>query len=370
MRGLMGSFAAFPLTDLVTHLSQKQATGMLTCERGTVRKTVHLRNGRAVGAASNDPREYLGQLLVNFGHITEDQLAKAFKTQEETKIFLGKVLTMVGVVTSDVIRDVLAIKIRETLLDVFLWDSGVFSLDDVAPPVIDELDAVIPLSDILREAEFRATAWNAFRGEFPTGAAALEVEEAKVPPALRPETVDGRMVALAREGKTIDEIGLSLHATDFQLYQRLYALARQGVLRASLAPAAPVPTAASASSELMDRARQMLAAGRASDAELVAERAVELAPTSDSARALLAEAERALLEQLRLELLAPPRTPRLVVETDGIARLRVGAADKYLLSRCDGRRDLSALARLAPMPELEVLKAMKRLAGAHLVELE
>jgi len=365
----MGSFAAFPLTDLVTHLAQRQATGALTCERGTVRKTVHLRGGRAVGAASNDPREYLGQLLVNFGHITEEQLAKAFKTQEETKVRLGKVLTMVGVVTPDVIRDVLAIKIRETLLDVFLWDSGVFSLDDAAPPAIDELDAVIPLADILKEAEFRATAWNAFRGEFPTGAAALEVDEARVPPTLRPTTVDGRMVALAREGKTIDEIGLALHATDFQLYQRLYALARQGVLRAALAPAAPVPTAASASSELMDRARQMLAAGRASDAELVAGRAVELSPGSDSARALLVEAERALLEQLRIELLAPPRTPRLVVEPDGIARLRVAAADKYLLSRCDGRRDLSALARLAPMREIEVLKAMKRLSDAHLVEL-
>lgn len=370
MRGLMGSFSVFPLSDLVSHLVQRRASGVLSCERGTVRKAILMRDGQAVGAASNDPREYLGQLLINFGHINEDQLTKAFKTQEETKVRLGKVLTMVGLVAPEVIRDVLAIKIRETLLDVFLWDSGVFSLDDTPPPVVDELDGMVPLADILKEAEFRSTAWAAFRGEFPTGAAALEVD-GRSPPASPPgpETVDGRIVALAGEGKTIDEIGLAVHLTDFHLYQRLYALARQGILRASLAPAAPVPAAAAATSELMDRARALLANGRAGDAELLASRAVELSPLSDSAHALLVEAERTLLEELRATLLTPPRTPRLKFSAGGIVKLRVGATEKYLLSRCDGRRDMSALTRLAPLKELDVLKAIHRLAGANLVEL-
>ena len=35
-----------------------------------------------MSAASNDPREYLGQLLINFGHIGEEDLAKAFRTQQ------------------------------------------------------------------------------------------------------------------------------------------------------------------------------------------------------------------------------------------------------------------------------------------------
>ncbi len=89
MRGLMGSFAVLPLPDLVEMLARRQMTGSLTCERGTVRKTLFVREGAAVGAASNDPREYLGQLLINFGHLDEEQLTKAFRTQEETKIRLG-----------------------------------------------------------------------------------------------------------------------------------------------------------------------------------------------------------------------------------------------------------------------------------------
>jgi hypothetical protein len=367
MRGLMGSFAVLPLADLVDLLARRKATGSLSCERGTVRKTLFLRNGAAVGASSNDPREYLGQLLVNFGHLTDEQLTDAFRTQEETKVRLGKVLVTSGLVPRDTVRDVLAIKIRETLLDVFLWDSGVFALDDEAPAGIDEDDAELPLADVAREAEFRATAWSAFRGEFPTGAAALEVDEAKVPPAMAPDTIDGRVLALARDGKTIDEIGLVLHATDFHLYQRLYALARQGILRAAAPAVAAGETVAAA--DLIDRARGLLADGRTGDAELVAARAVELAPASDAARSVLGEVERVLGARLRVALLDPPRTPRLRIARAGLAALALSSADRYLLSRCDGVRDVRAIAQLAPMRELDVLKAIRRFADAELVEL-
>jgi hypothetical protein len=375
VRGLTGSFAVLPLAELVELLARRRATGSLTCERGTARKTVHLADGAAVGAASNDPREFLGQLLVNFGHITDEQLTTAFRTQEETKVRLGKVLTLVGLVPPETVREVLAIKIRETLLDVFLWDSGVFWVDDAPPASVDELDAAIPLADVAKEAEFRSTAWGAFRGEFPTGAAALEVDESKIPATLGPDTVDGRVVALARDGKTIDEIGLALHATDFHLYQRLYALARQGILRIASpqsagGTSADVPSAETlASADLVDRARGLLADGRVADAEVTAAKAAEIAPSSDAARAILAEAERVLLSRLRPELLAPPRTPRARVSTADMGRLHLPAADRYLLSRCDGRRDVHVLAQLAPLREIDVLKALRRLVDLELVDL-
>jgi hypothetical protein len=372
MRGLMGSFAVLPLAELLELLGRRGLAGSLTCERGTVRKTLHVSGGAAVGAASNDPREYLGQLLINFGHLNEEQLQKAFQTQEETKVRLGKVLTMVGLVSGATVKEVLAIKIRETILDVFLWDSGVFYFDDTPPAAVDELDTSVPLADIVREAEFRATAWNAFRGEFPTGAATLLVDEARVPADKGPATVDGRLLALARDGKTIDELGLALHATDFHLYQRLYALARQGLVKA--APerggvAAAIEEAVEAA-DLVDQARRLLADGRTDHAELVAARAVELAPGSEAARALLGQAEAQLGERLRAELLDAPRVPVLLVRQAEIAGLRLSSSDKYLLSRCDGRRTVRQIVQIAPLKELDVLKALRRLADGEAVRLD
>jgi hypothetical protein len=366
----MGSFAVLPLADLVELLARRRATGALTCERGTVRKTLHLRDGSGVAAASNDPREYLGQLLINFGHISEEQLAKAFQTQEETRVRLGKVLTMVGVVSPETIREVLAIKIRETVLDVFLWDAGVFSFDDVPPPGADELDASVPLADIAREAEFRTTAWHAFRAAFPSGAAPLEVDESRVPGTAGPATVDGRLLALAREGRTVDEIGLALHATEFHLYQRLYALHRQGAVRAAPPPPQAAPRSdAAAAGELVERARALLGEGRAEQAESIAARALELAPGLEAAQAVRAAAEGVLLDRYRGELLDRPRSPSPRLGAHEIALLRLPAADKYLLSRCDGKRTVRQLVQIAPLREVEVLRALRRFAESDLVEL-
>lgn len=369
MRGLMGSFAVLPLPDLVELLARRRLAGSLTCERGTVRKSVQLRDGKLVGAASNDPREYLGQLLIDFGHIDEEQLTKAFQVQEATKVRIGKVLTLVGAVTPATVREVLAIKIRETILDAFLWDAGLFYFDETPPPPSDELDAEVPLADVAREAEFRATAWSAFRAAFPSGAATLDVNEAHVPASATPDTVDGRLLALAREGKTVDELGVALHATDFHLYQRLYALHRQGALRPALVGAGEDADEPGATTRLLERARALLADGQARDAEAIAAHAVEVAPAHDGARAVLAEAERALARALEAELLDRPRSPRLRVERDRLGSLPLATADRYLLSRCDGRRTIRDLVALAPIRELDVLRALRRLADAELVEL-
>ncbi len=371
VRGLLGSFSVLPLVELLELAGRRRLVGPLVCERGTVRKTLLLAGDSASGAASNDPREFLGQLLINFGHIDEAQLQKAFRTQEETRVRLGKVLTLVGLVTPETVREALAIKIRETILDVFLWDSGTFRFEEAPPEPADELGASVPLADILREAEFRATAWSAFRGEFPTGAAALVVDEAHVGPDLGPETIDGRLLSLARDGRTIDEVGLALHATDFHLYQRLYALARRGVLRAA-APGGPVADAlgdAVEASELLERARALLAAGRPGDAEPLAARAVELAPEVEAGRALLADAERQLGDSLRRALLDPPRPLVPRVAPGALRALRLSSSDKYLLSRCDGVRTARDLVQIAPLGELAILKALRRLADDGLLAL-
>ena len=328
MRGLLGSFAFMPLQDVVELLARRKASGSLTCERGTIRKTAWFQEGIAVGSSSNDPREHLGQLLLNFGHLTEEQLGKAFETQQETRIHLGKVLSMVGAVPPGIIRDTLALQVREILLDAFVWDAGVFRVDDERPPAVDDLDPRVPLQDIAREAEFRTTAWSAFRAQFPTGTATLLVKDGTgaAPP---PASVDERILALARDGKTIDEIGLALHATDFQLYQRLYALNRQGILETAAAGYG-APAAVGSDDQVAD----------------------------DEATA-----------RLRSALLDPLRKPRLKVPGHQIALMRLSAPEKYLLGRCDGVRNLRQIVQLAPLSEGDVLRAMERFVEARIVEM-
>ena len=283
MRGLMGSFAVLPLADLVELLARRKATGALTCERGTVRKTRPPARRRAVGRvlerSARVPRPAPRQLRPRHRGAAHAGVPHAGGDAGPAR--QGARRGRPGLAARRSATSSPSRSARRCSTSSCGSRGSSRSTTRRRPPV-DELDARgAARRASLREAEFRATAWSAFRGEFPTGAAALEVDEAQVPAAhgrrhrRRPASSRSRAT-----GKTIDEIGLALHATDFHLYQRLYALARQGILRARPAAAAAPRPETGAAADLIDRARGLLADGRTADAELVAATAVELAPGS------------------------------------------------------------------------------------------
>ncbi|RKH06307.1 DUF4388 domain-containing protein [Corallococcus praedator] len=390
MRGVSGDFSTMPLKDLVVHLGNRRATGTLNVERGDVRKQLLLRDGHVITASSNQPREYFGQFLINMGHLTEDQLERAFATQAETHILLGKILTMTGSVTEATVRTTLSHKFREMLLDAFTWEEGGFDFratDDA--PELEGLDVSVDLLDVHREGEFRETAWQAIRAVFPSGGVRLEVDERKLADR-KAGSMDDRIVQLAREGLSIDGIALALHATDFFLYQRLYALYRQDALKVSdeaplPAPERNTPTVVvveeddddenggvigseSSSDEVLQAAQLFLDAGNLRDGEALARRAHEIAP-SEHTQKLLRDAEARLLAELRKALMEPSRVPTLRVSAPHLKTLPLSSPERYLLSRIDGKRDVAAIVHVSPLQELEALKFFQGFVDTELVKL-
>ncbi len=374
MRGLLGDFSTMPLKDLVVYLGNRRATGTLALEREGLRKRVHLVNGLVVKASSNQRREYLGQFLINLGHITEDQFNKAYETQQETKVFLGKILAMIGLVPEKVILNGLSLKFRETLLEAFQWEMGTFSFEPLqSVEVSDELELQIDLLDIHREGEFRETAWKAIRAVFPHGQVRLRLDEKHLPEPPKPGTLDFRLVQLVKEGATIDEMILALHATDFYLYQRLYALYRLEAV--AVLPPEPPPESLEepaienglSTAEIVHYARKLLQVGNAPEAEEAARKAHALSASSETAE-LLRQAESALLAQLRDELMSAT-VPSLLVSSAELKDLQLSAPEKYLLSRVNGTRQLSSIVNASPIQELEALKSFRRFVQTGLVKL-
>lgn len=381
MRGLSGDFSTMPLKDLVVYLGNRRATGSLKVERGDVRKQLELREGHVVSASSNQPREFFGQFLINMGHLTEDQLEKAFSTQAETRIFLGKILVMTGLVPEATVRGTLSHKFREMILDAFHWEDGdfVFEAADTAPEVAG-LEVSVDLLDVHREGEFRETAWQAIRAVFPSGAVRLSVDERKLPER-KPGSMDERIVQLIKEGLTIDGIALALHATDFFLYQRLYALYRLDAVKVSDEPPESelavvveedgepgIIGSETSSDEVLQAAQLFLDAGNARDGEALARRAHEMSPSPRTSEFVKA-AQAKLLVHLRRELADPPKVPTLQVAAGHLKTLQLSAPERYLLSRIDGRRDVAAIVHVSPLQELDALKFFAGFVDAGLVKL-
>ncbi|MBF5041112.1 DUF4388 domain-containing protein [Aggregicoccus sp. 17bor-14] len=378
MRGLAGDFATMPLKDLVVYLGNRRATGALRLERAGVQKQVALRDGQVVNASSNQPREYFGQFLINMGHLTEEQFMKAYATQKQTRVFLGKILVMIGLVTEQAVLSALNMKFRETLLDAFAWDEGAFSFDpDATLPSFEGMEVVVDLLDIHREGEFRETAWQAIRQAFPSGSVRLAVDESRLPQPPKPGSLDARLVALIHEDMTIDDMVLALHASDFFLYQRLYALYRLEAVRVAEEPLnlgealeepPSVIGAESPASEVVAAARNFLDAGNLRDGEALARRAHEMDPSTETAE-LLKGAESALLGQLRRELLDRPQVPSLLVPPAHLKTLALTAPERYLLSRIDGRRDVANIVHVSPLQELEALRYLQGFVDSGLVRM-
>jgi hypothetical protein len=78
---IQGSLSTMSVSDLLQFLAAGKKTGLLKCSHAKVVKGIYFENGSIVGSSTNDPGEYLGQVLIHYGKITESQLQAAMEIQ-------------------------------------------------------------------------------------------------------------------------------------------------------------------------------------------------------------------------------------------------------------------------------------------------
>jgi len=79
--GIRGTLNTMSVSDLLQFLAAGHKTGTLKIGRAGISKHIYLQDGVIVGSNSNDPREYLGQVLLHYGKIDEPQLQAAMEIQ-------------------------------------------------------------------------------------------------------------------------------------------------------------------------------------------------------------------------------------------------------------------------------------------------
>lgn len=371
MTRIEGDLSLMSAADLVLWLGNRQHTGRLALERGEHRKLIQIQAGAAVHASSNDPREFFGQFLVNFGLVTEEQLARAFQTQQETKVMLGRILIMIGICTEEQVKKTLEFQIRETLLDSLLWSHGHFAFESTpsAGAPGEDLGVRLPLLDVHQEGAQRAQHWEAIRAVFPHEHLSLVVHERRVPPSIRPGTFEGRILQLARGGLMLESVKVELHSTDFLFYARLYELYRQGIVEpretgplqplVEYPPAPPGPHA--------DRAKAALAQANYQEALRYTKAAVEEEPSNRELAELHRQAEAKRVAQVRASLPPEDSVPRLLQPVEQILRRRISAKERYILTRIDGNKSIREITQISPMREVEATEIFRRLKEEGLI---
>lgn len=397
------------LDNVMREAEETSGTGILTAVRPEVTKKVVFLDGKVVFAFSNDPRDLIGQAFIRAGLISERDLLAAFEKSAETPPppgtpALGAALTALRKVTPQQSRAVFERKVRESVLELYLWKSGEVEFAETELREADRPFSIVLDSKTLRaEGLVHRANWAKVEALLPDRSVAFLPTGKDLPPGFPSTAGERQLLRYLQEGRSFAEILLETRGQDYAVGMRLASLVRAGVLTTeaskgfrgaadpaetgadlqtdreletsfealfeelapperSPSPFEPVaketapPWAKAFASALL-----LLRKGAAEDARRELLRVLQLDPRNALARASLEKAQRMICEQARTSGLANDRVLGLAVPLGTIVGKKMTPNDAFVLSRlAAGRMSISQLLQVCPMPEFEVLTILQR----------
>ncbi|MCP4202483.1 MAG: DUF4388 domain-containing protein [bacterium] len=372
---ITGNLQTMELSEVLQWLGHTAKTGVLVLGNGLVEKRIIFMRGEVVMTASTDPKEYLGHFLVSHGLIDEVTLAEAIRMQDDNKMLLGKILVTIGAIQKSQLDAMLRLKLEESVYEIFTWPSGDFRFID------EDLDeaSIIPLklnvNALALEGSRRADEWQKLRESIPSkdcvavATGALEAEEG--------DAVAERVLALVDDERTVEEITLHAHASEFQVYRSLAGQVNAGKLKLIRPRMVTAQDVAAANGEaerdsggLLSKAESLLEKNEYEQAIGHFRAALNLDPHNEKIRTRTAVVEAEIEERLEGEGLHPGSVPRLKRAMEELAQLEITPHEGFILSRVNGTYDIQTILKISPMPSINALLVFRSLRTAGHIDLD
>jgi hypothetical protein len=366
-----GLLSTMNLPELLQWAKFGQKTGSIVLERQGIVKKIFLEKGLIVSASSNDPKEYLGQILLCFGRITEEQLKEAFQKQKGKKQLLGRLLVETYGVKTDEIAQALRIKIEETVYDLFLWEDGKFIYSDGIPQISkhDRLDSPITIDHVLLEGARRVDEWKEFKKEFPTDDVVFAyTQEKRDLGDLAKNFIFQKIYESIDGDRSIRRILLETRAPEYrglEAFSKLYWGKFIHPIKKSIERALPVdhePTS------LLQRAIDLFKEKEFEKSYALIDEFVLTDPSNEEGQTLYKVIREAYLKLL-YDICPPDSVPEICIDFADLNEKVFTSLEGFLASRINGHWDIKSLMMISPLPDLESLKIIKRFLDEGVIRL-
>ena len=338
---LSGTITATELAEIFQLLTTTRKEGTLTVSDGKRKKAIYFSHDGVTLLFDKDKRaRSLGQLLLDYGRIGEEQLQAALDHQQATGKRLGEVLREMGLVTEADIEELVRTQIEEEIFDLLSWRGGTFQFrDEPAPEILqDEEHSYTSLlfdpNSLLMEAARRMDEWERIGGLIRTGQEVFQrVEGAEPQVEAELEQACQRLWPFIDGSRTAEEILRQAKLPKFEVYSVLYQLRQAGAL--SLVPPEELNRRATEAIEAGDlpeglRLLRSAVAQAPEDLQFLKNlgKACDVAGDRDEALQLYARVVREYLGSGALEEAQPvlTRMGELAPETPTVLALEVSAA--------------------------------------------
>lgn len=121
---LQGSLQDHSIAEVLGKLWSERASGALLLRQGKVKKIMHMRDGTPYSVKSNLINECLGQLLVRERLISPEELKKSVNKMKETGDKQGQILIEMGSITENNLSYALGLQLETKMFEPFGWESG------------------------------------------------------------------------------------------------------------------------------------------------------------------------------------------------------------------------------------------------------
>jgi hypothetical protein len=365
-----GTFSSMPLADLLGWIGSTRRTGGLHVERDKISTRIYCREGRIVACSSNDPPTRLGQYLLYRGKITKMVLQEAMRRQEQTGKALGMILVEMKSLTREELTRCVTAKTEETILGLFDWEEAVFRFDEKLAPDPNVIQVNLDTAEVLERGDERREDMKRIRAVFPDNGVVLAHTDRKLDPTAAKNPMATRVYELIDGKRTLAEILLHTHGSEFLATKFLYRLYSKGLLK--VADSRPVSGQSGEAQAAIERSAQQMEKGNFEAALDILDEAHRSHPGNEPLRAHLARTEAAFLDHAYRTALSPTRIPVLLQAGESIGAESLTPTEFFLLSLIregDRRWDVKSIIWIAPMRSVDVVLALKRLLEASLIEL-
>ena len=356
------------LTDLLQFLAAGRKTGTLKFDRGKITKQVYFKKGMIVGSKSNDPREYLGQVLLHYGKVDDSQLKAAREVQRTTGAKLGEVLVEQGFLTEEEVLEILKTRTLDAIYDLFVWTDGDFEFYDDESLSDDLLLIEVEPTNVIMEGIYRIDELARYRTLVPSDRSILELA-AGWTSSLKLGKEFRQILYFVEKRMSVAEICYHMHASAFHVYGQLFTLVSEGVARVAgeLPEGSPTPGAAEIE-DLPETVTEMVwSAERKLDEDpeaalLIVQRALQQQPNNPEAQQLLPMAEEKFIKRVyETGEISPRSVPQLLVSPNDLTNQQIDPQEGFVLSRINGSWDIQSILSICPFREADCLRMIKKL---------
>src|SRR4030095_12785615 len=227
---IQGTLKTMNLTDLLQFLAAGRKSGTLKFDQGKITKQVYFKNGMIAGSKSNDPREYLGQVLLHYGKVDDNQLKAAREETRNSGAKLGEVRVAQGFLTEDEVLEILKTRTLDAIYDLFLWTDGDFEFYDDEPLPDEVIPIEVEPTTVIMEGIYRIDELARYRTLVPSDRCILELN-AGWTSSLKLGKEFRQVLFFVEKRMSVAEICYHMHASAFHVYGQLYDLIGKGVAR-------------------------------------------------------------------------------------------------------------------------------------------